>query len=75
MSMFVSRHCFIYYVLGLHTSHLKISMIYVLHVFSFRFTCICFVVLDGSSSDTLRKLSEDSSRKHLSGEFNHVSNK
>lgn len=26
-----------------------------------------FVVIDGSSSETLRKLSDDSSRKHLSG--------
>ncbi|KAI8434781.1 hypothetical protein MSG28_003294 [Choristoneura fumiferana] len=31
----------------------------------FRFTC-CFVVIDGSSSDAVRKLSDDLSRKHLS---------
>lgn len=34
----------------------------------FRFALrVVFVVIDGSTSDSLRKLSEDSSRKHLSG--------
>lgn len=42
------------------------------HVSFFALCVFVFVVIDGSSSDTLRKLSDDSSRKHLSGEFRFV---
>lgn len=39
-------------------------------LFSYRFTCFRFsVVVDVSSTDTLRKSSDDYSRKHLSGKF------
>jgi hypothetical protein len=49
---------------------LLIVFVRMFFVYFFALLVFVFVVIDGSSSDTLRKLSDDSSRKHLSGELN-----